>query len=167
LALEKSIPLIGYGWSPGQAPIQSSVMKTNAHLTRKIQDVAYKALSSITGDDVKPYFLQEKHYRMKDRFPYNIHPLAFLSYREEVVLKRVKQLGWTQPTDTDINSTNCLLNAYANKVHKEMYGFHPYSLEIAGIVRSGAMSREEGLNKLNQPEDNEIVRLVEKKLGFL
>ena len=30
LAIEKNIPFIGYGWSPGQAPVQSSVMKINA-----------------------------------------------------------------------------------------------------------------------------------------
>jgi hypothetical protein len=41
-ALEKNIPFIGWGWSPGQAPIQSSVMKTNPALMQKTQQATFK-----------------------------------------------------------------------------------------------------------------------------
>ena len=42
-ALEMSIPLVGFGWSPGQAPIQSAIMKTNPALIRKTQSAIKKA----------------------------------------------------------------------------------------------------------------------------
>ena len=51
------------------------------------------------------------------KFPYNIHPLAFLDYNEDKIVGEIKQLGWQMPDDTDSNSTNCLLNAFANDVH--------------------------------------------------
>ena len=36
-ALEMSIPLVAFGWSPGQAPLQSAIMKTNPALIRQTQ----------------------------------------------------------------------------------------------------------------------------------
>lgn len=36
-ALEMHIPLVAFGWSPGQAPIQSAIMKTNQALIRQNQ----------------------------------------------------------------------------------------------------------------------------------
>ncbi len=36
-ALEMSIPLVAFGWSPGQAPIQSAIMKTNPAFIRSNQ----------------------------------------------------------------------------------------------------------------------------------
>jgi len=50
-----------------------------------------------------------------------------------------------KPSDTDANSSNCTVNAFANQIHKDRYGFHPYVWEIANMVRSGAMTRDEGM----------------------
>jgi len=36
-AIEKNIPFVGFGWSPGQAPLESSVMKTNALFIKSTQ----------------------------------------------------------------------------------------------------------------------------------
>ena len=43
-ALEMSIPLVAFGWSPGQAPIQSAIMKTNPSLIRQNQKALKAAL---------------------------------------------------------------------------------------------------------------------------
>ena len=40
--IEKEIPFVGYGWSPGQAPVQSSVMKSNASLMKITQKAIYE-----------------------------------------------------------------------------------------------------------------------------
>lgn len=48
----------------------------------------------------------------------------------------------------------------------EQHGFHPYTLEIAGLVRDGYMTREEGLNKLSVPPDPEVIEYVRKRLGI-
>lgn len=166
LALEKEIPYIGYGWSPGQAPVQSSVMKTSVPFTKATQKVLFEPLYAKFGDEIKPYFLSEELFEDGEKFPYNIHPLAFLEYDEEKIYGRIMELGWQPPTDTDPNSTNCLMNAFANKVHIEKCGFHPYAFEVAGLVRMGVMTREEGLKRLNQSGDEKIINAVRNKLGL-
>ena len=164
LSLEKEIPFVGYGWSPGQAPVQSSVMKTSAALIRATQRVIYEPLHKTIGDKINPYFLEERHFKLSDKFPYNIHPLAFLDYDEETIYKRIKELGWNPPKDTDPNSTNCLMNAFANQIHQDQFGFHPYAFEMAGLVRMGVLSRQEALKRLSEPGDKEIIEGVKARL---
>jgi len=166
LAIEKKIPFIGYGWSPGQAPVQSSVMKINADFIRSSQKSFYDPLYKIAGDDIKPYFLDESDFEKLQSGIYNIHPLAFLEYKEEIIYQRIQELGWKQPKDTDSNSTNCLLNSFANQVNIKIFGFHPYAFEIAGLVRSGVLTREEGIEKIEAPQNENIIKHVKSKLGL-
>ena len=164
MALEKDIPFIGYGWSPGQAPIQSSIMKTNPALIRMTQKVVYDPLYKIAGDEIRPYFLEDRHFNSGKEFPYNIHPLAFLEYNEGKIFSRMKELNWERPEDTDPNSTNCLLNTFANQVHEKLYGYNPYVFEIAKMVREGVMTRQEGLRKFDKEVTPSAVDLVKEKL---
>lgn len=163
-AIEKEIPFVGFGWSPGQAPVSSSVMKTNARLMQSTQQAIYKPLHNIAGDRINPYFVTAKQFENPEQFPWNVHPLAFLAYDEDAIIQRIKTFGWEKPDDTDPNSSNCLLNAYANYIHRQRYHFHPYVWEIANMVREGVMSREEGLEKIEPPEDEKMVAYSRKIL---
>ncbi len=171
-AIEMGIPLIAYGWSPGQAPIQSSIMKLNPSMIRQTQEIIIKILREFLGDDLTSYVLQEKHFKMIERESektkkgifYNIHPLAFFEYNEEKIIMEIKKLGWEHPEDTDTNSTNCLLNAYSNLVHQEQFGYNPYTFEVASLVRGGFMDREDGISKLNSAPDENVINYVKKKL---
>ena len=172
-AIILGIPLIAYGWSPGQAPIQSSVMKWSPSMIHQTQSVMNNTFKRILKDDMSPLLLGEsefekiKEFEMQERFLlYNIHPLAFMDYNEEKIIEEIRTLGWVDPKDTDSNSTNCLLNGFANQTHQEKYGFHPYAFEIGGMVREGYMSREEGLRKLSVPADPIIVSYVKERLGI-
>jgi tRNA(Ile)-lysidine synthase TilS/MesJ len=170
-AIEMRVPLVAYGWSPGQAPLRSSVLKTNAVMILQMQKVMKKIFKKMVGDRLSGFFLQEHHFDLaesskKDLFPYLIHPLAFLNYDEEEIVSNIKDLNWVYPKDTDSNSTNCLLNGFANQVHIEQHGFHPYSFEIATLVREGYMTRKDGLKKLSIPPDPKVVEYVKKKLGI-
>lgn len=156
-ALEKDIPFVGFGWSPGQAPVQASVMKTNAQLMQSTQQGIYQPLFEIAGSAINPYFVTPEQFRHPEIFPWNIHPLAFLEYDEEKIVERIRDYGWVKPDDTDPNSSNCLLNAYANSIHRQRYQFHPYVWEIANMVREGVMSREAGLAKIEPPEVEKMV----------
>ncbi len=166
LAIEKNIPFITYGWSPGQAPIASSVFKTNPTMMKSMQDALKGPMSSIVGDDIDPYFLEEKHFNEPDRFPYNISPLAFLDYNEENIYITISKLGWKAPDDTDANSTNCLLNSYANILHIEQFGYHPYAFEMANLVREGIIKREDALNRLKESGQTNVIENVKQKLAF-
>ena len=172
-AIEMAIPLISYGWSPGQIPMQSSVLRLNLPMVQQTQGTMKRCMQKIMGDDSVPFLLRERHFdlfsgirikRGKWSF-YNISPLAFLDYDEHEIVREIKRLGWNSPQDTDANSTNCLLNAFANKAHQERFGFHPYAFEIASLVREGHMSREEGLKRLSTEPDLRTVESVASKLG--
>ena len=164
IALEKDIPFVVYGWSPGQAPITSSVIKNNPQMIKTMQGALYNPLYRIVGDEITPYFLEEKHFMSYYHFPYYIHPLAFLDYNEEAIYQNVFLLGWRLPDDVDANSTNCLLNSFANVVHKQNLGFHPYAFEMANLVRKGYIDRAKALKRLNQQENPRIVEIVKNKL---
>ena len=172
-AIEMAIPLISYGWSPGQIPIQSSVLRLNLVMLQQTRRTMKKCMQKIMGSDFAPFVLQERHFDLFSenavnggrRSFYNISPLAFLDYDEHEIVREIRELGWNPPKDTDANSTNCLLNAFANKAHQERFGFHPYAFEIAGLVRENHMTREAGLKRLSTPPDSKTLQSVAKKLG--
>jgi hypothetical protein len=166
-ALEMSIPFVAFGWSPGQAPIQSAIMKTNASLTKQTQKAFVSGLSAQVSSLFNSYLIPSAYYDLyKESFPYNIHPLAFFDYDEEKIRKELEVIGWRLPTNTDTNSTNCLLNAFANHCHLEHHKFHPYVWEIANMVRQGIMTRQEGIEKIYVPQNSEQVAYARKKLGL-
>lgn len=157
-ALEKNIPLAAYGWSPGQAPITSAIMQTSPRL----QSITHKTVRDpilYHCKELSCYFLSDKDLKIeREKWPINIHPLAFMDYNEEEILKFIKSLGWEQPLDTDPNSSNCVLNALANYLHRNKFHFHPYAWEIAGIVRAEGIPREEGITKTTKDEEMSMVK---------
>jgi tRNA(Ile)-lysidine synthase TilS/MesJ len=166
-ALEMSIPLVAFGWSPGQAPIQSAIMKTNPALTRQTQSALKKAFPGETCGFLENYFIPDGYYEIyKERYPQNIHPLAFFDYNEARIIEELNDIGWRAPTDTDTNSSNCLLNAFANQIHIERNGFHPYVWEIANMVRQGVMDRDEGMEKIYTEQNPQMVEYAKKRLGL-
>jgi tRNA(Ile)-lysidine synthase TilS/MesJ len=166
LAIEKNIPFIIYGWSPGQAPIKSSIMKNNPNITKMMQKVIFEPLYDIVGDKIKPYFLEETHFNGQYEFPYNISPLAFLEYNEEKIYKKIYQLGWEDPKDTDATSTNCILNSYAIHIHKKKYNFNPYVFHLANLVREGNLDRNTALERIHDIDQRDTIELVRKRLGI-
>lgn len=165
-SIEQRIPFLIFGMSPGQAPIATAVVKTNPQMIRTMQDTLLRPLSDRVGDTIKPFFLEQRHFDRPDDFPYSINPLAFADYDEEVIFKTADGYGWKKPDDTDANSTNCLLNALANQVHLDSFGVNPYAYEIAELVRTGCMSRQEGLARLAEPFPAKQIEAVKKSLGI-
>lgn len=164
IAIEKEIPFVAFGWSPGQAPITSSILKLTPQMVRSMEKILKVPMSGVVPNAVEPYFLEERHYSTPDKFPYFIHPLGFSGYNEKKILKNIEQFGWKMPQGVEINATNCLLNLFADEVHIAKYGFHPYLLEIAAFVRDGYMTRREGLMHLPFRKDKKIVDMIRKKL---
>jgi hypothetical protein len=167
-ALEMSIPLVAFGWSPGQAPIKSAIMKTNPALTLQNQNAFRSAFPDDLSLQMGRYLIPGSYYDLyKDRFPHNIHPLAFFDYDEKRIEIELGDVGWKSPKDTDTNSTNCLLNAFANNCHLNRHGFHPYVWEIANMVRRGDMSRDDGIKKIYAEQDQLMIEYARNKLCAL
>lgn len=172
-AIEMGIKIIAYGWSPGQAPVQSSVMMLNASMIEKTQKMMRESLSRIMGEGLTPYVLNNSHFETLRQSTdngqgfYNVHPLAFLEYDEEKIFASIGKLGWKPPSDTDSNSSNCLLNTFANQAHLDRYKFHPYAMENANLVRDGHLKREEALERLNRPMDQTLSGYIKKTLNII
>lgn len=167
LTLQKHIPIMAWGWSPGQAPIRSSIMRINPALFKSNQETYRKPMLKIAGEEINRYFLSDEEFNNPEMFPYNVSPLAFMDYDEQKIVKKIEELGWQYPKGLDANSTNCLLNSFANEIHIEKHGFHPYAFEISGMVRTKVMSRDEGMEKIYQGQKQaEVIESSKKKLGL-
>jgi tRNA(Ile)-lysidine synthase TilS/MesJ len=165
-AIEKEIPLIAFGWSPGQAPVTSSVLEINPAMMRTMEKAIQGPLTGIAGKGLERFFPSEKHYKTKGRFPVFVHPLELFPYNEKNILKFIKNLGWIMPSGIDLNASNCLLNSLADEAHIAQYKFHPYAGEIAALVREGYMTRAEGLAHLPVKKSAMVLKAVRKKLGL-
>jgi len=166
VAIEKDIPFVVFGMSPGQAPLSTAVVKTNAQMVRRTQEAILQPLRPHVGNHLNAYFLEERHFQHAERFPYSINPLAFMEYDEEAIFRTVQSLGWVKPDDTDRNSTNCLINSLANQVHLDTFGYNPYASELAELVREGVMERKVALKRLNQPQCTKTIEGVKRALGW-
>jgi tRNA(Ile)-lysidine synthase TilS/MesJ len=165
-AFEKEIPVLAYGWSPGQIPMTAALFRTNPRMLAASLKVAKEPLRRAVGDEIDVYFPEARHLANAAEFPYNVSPLVFGEYDEAAALQRIQTLAWERPPRTDPNSTNCLLNSFANAVHIEQMGYHPYAMELAGLVRGDYMSRETALDRLETEASREIVDAVGAKLGL-
>ncbi len=167
IAIEKGIPFVVFGFSPGQASLATSIVKTNPKMVRMMQGMLLERLAKRAGEDVRELFLEESHFEKEAAFPYTVNPLTFSDYDESRIYGIAHRYGWRKPGDTDANSTNCLLNALANYVHVKHFGFNPYAYEVAELVRSGRMSRSEGLARLASALPLERIHWVEQTLEAL
>ncbi len=166
-AIEMNIPLVAFGWSPGQAPLQSAIMRTNPILINKNQEAIIQAFPIHIFNSISQFFLPQEYFiRYQKYFPHNIHPLAFFDYNESKILDELKTMGWHAPDDTDTNSSNCLVNAFANQCHIERHNYHPYVWEIASMVRQKVMDRNEGMKKIYAEQNQHLVEYAKKRLGL-
>lgn len=165
LALWHRVPMIVYGWSPGQAPLSSALFRRPLGLYRRMVDALVEPLARLAGDEVRAYFPSAADWEGCGDPPHDVAPLLFHPYDEDSILSSVADLGWRRPADTDPNSSNCLLNAFGNAVHRARHGFHPYALELANLVRLGSLPREEALTRLEAAEDANLVAMVCDRLG--
>lgn len=165
-AIEQSIPFVIFGWSPGQVSGSSPIFKANPMIIKSTQKVLYGPLHQIAGDRINPYFLEARHFGLPDRFPYHISPLSFIKYDEEETLKEISKYGWRRPEEVDPNSTNCLINSFANELHQQQYGYNPYVFELAKLTREGYLERRQALRRVQKRADPITVESVKKRLGL-
>jgi hypothetical protein len=164
-AILRKIPFICFGWTPGQIHIKAPVVKFDYRMILANQKQIKAPITGKLGDEFNKYFIDDKWLEAeKDNIPQLAYPLVYSDYNEEKIIATIGRIGWKKPSDTDMNSTNCLLNSYANSEHARSYGYNPYSLEIANLVREGFLSREEGLKKLSEPGEESVISYVKGEL---
>lgn len=164
-AILRKIPFVCFGWTPGQVHVKAPIMRLDYRMIMANQKQIQEPILKNLGEEYKKYFIDPQWIEAnKEYIPYLAYPLVFSNYNEDEILDTIKSIGWKRPQDTDMNSTNCLLNSYANSIHARDYGYNPYSLEIASLVRAGFLSREEGLKKLLVSGEDSVINYVKDEL---
>ncbi|WP_054740290.1 argininosuccinate synthase domain-containing protein [Cellulosilyticum ruminicola] len=167
VCIEKDIPMMIFGWAPGQIDQRSVIMQPNKRFLQKAQEVFTNAHQTVLASHMDKYLLTAKAYDSEDiSIPYFVNPLMFNEYDFDKVQKTILELGWKYPDNTDASSTNCLLNTLGNYVHEKRYGYNPYSEEISELIREGKLTREEGLDKLNKQTNRQVLEACLTKLGI-
>jgi tRNA(Ile)-lysidine synthase TilS/MesJ len=163
-AIVQEAPFIVFAFTAGQSP--NPIIELSPSFIRWSRDLFEKQLQKIGIDDKDELFLLKSEVikNMGENAPSILHPLCLWDYNEENVLETVMEIGWNPPGINDSNSTNCTLNSFACYNHLEKYGFHPYTFDVAGLVRSGEMPREEGFDKINQELSEPLIEEAAKKL---
>lgn len=166
LAVELRIPLLVYGWLPGQYPLDSSFHATDAKtLQLSIEEIA-TPLRKVVGSAIDPYFPKPHELEKARKYPYIAAPLLFMDHDEKSRLHSVQALGWESPTGKNSDSPNCLLDSFAIQQHLQQMGYHPHVAVLAAMVREGYLSREAALSQMEVPAAPEVIRAVKAKLGF-
>lgn len=164
-AIMRKIPLIAFGWTPGQVQTKNQKIKLNYKMVKSNFVRMKEKVVSQFGNEYETLFLSdeilEEH---KDEMPALYYPFWDEEYDEDIINTTIKGLGWDKPKGIDMNSTNCLLNSYAINNHMKTYGFHPYALELSQLIRTGSLTREEAMKRILVIEDNDTIKYVEKKL---
>lgn len=166
-AIEKRVPLVMLGNSPGQVlRSEEELIYQDNRIPYKLRRRLFEKVAGQTGPWVyDSLMLTAKEYATTP-FPYFVSPLPILGYDEAEIYRTIEPLGWSKPTDVDPSSTNCRLNAFGIIRHQNLYRFHPYDYEMSQLVRLGSMSREAALEKLTDPRERvaELAGEVERDL---
>jgi tRNA(Ile)-lysidine synthase TilS/MesJ len=165
-AITEKAPFIVFAFTAGQSP--NPIINLSSNFIQWSRNLFETQLQKIGVDDKDELFLLKKSVleNLGDNVPSILHPLCLWDYSENLVLETLLEIGWEPPEINDSNSTNCTLNSFACYNHLEKYGFHPYTFDIAGLVRSGEMPREEGFEKINQELSQPLIKEAAKKLNF-
>ncbi|MBG9587068.1 hypothetical protein LIS77_14120 [Cytobacillus firmus] len=160
LANKLNIPLIAGGWTPGQMT-DSAVLESDfiqgiiSKYADRMKEVSEKAWAHVGSEEEQLQVTQ-----------FLVNPLYVSDYKEEEIVKSLKEIGWKQPKDTDSCSSNCRLNSFLIVDHLKKFQFHPYVYELSYHVRAGLMSRHEALEKMSHINVTlDYVNKLEEELG--
>lgn len=165
-AITEKAPFIVFAFTAGQSP--NPIIPLSANFIQWSRNLFETQLQKIGIDDKDELFLLKKAVlaNLGENVPSILHPLCLWDYNEDIILETLLEIGWELPGINDSNSTNCTLNSFACYNHLKKYGFHPYTFDIAGLVRSGDMPREEGFEKITQELSQPLIMEAAKKLNF-
>lgn len=84
---------------------------------------------------------------------------------EEMLTFLDESAPWLRPDDTG-RSTNCLVNAAGIAVHKMEQGYHSYALPYSWDVKLGHKTRQEAVEELDDPSEDEAVERMLQEIGY-
>lgn len=166
-AIERRIPLVMLGNSPGQVlRSDEELIYQDNKIPFALRRQLFARVAERTGSWAYDYLMLTASEYAATPFPYIVSPLPILGYDEGEIFRTIAHLGWSRPDDVDPSSTNCRLNAFGIVRHQNLYGFHPYDYEMSQLVRTGVLSREAALARVEDPGERaaQVAGRVEREL---
>ncbi|MBP7175209.1 MAG: hypothetical protein KBA53_03180 [Thermoclostridium sp.] len=165
-AIQRNIPIICFGWTPGQIGITNPMLKLDYKMILANERQIRDKILAMMGEGFSRFFLDPDWLQAnKEKIPYLYYPFVNNEYDEEHIIRSIQAIGWEMEEETDSNSTNCLLNTYANFMHQDRFGYHPYCMEMANMVRQGLIKREAALRKISNIGSIKNVRKISNILS--
>lgn len=145
LAIEKNIPLILAGYSPGQPEPERMLYEFSPTLISDIDwtPPALKNNNFFTDQDLSRFF-NPNSYPKDTCFPRYLAPYHAWQYNQEEIMKKVVELGlvksgkYASPVFSNY-PINWLL-MYSDLKH---FGYNPYLPEFAALIREGKASLQQ------------------------
>lgn len=147
LAVRHDIPVIAGGYVGGQVPHDSAVLRLDLDRMRQQQEAGLARKVAAFGADAARHFAFVPPRGGRSEVVV-INPMTTVAVTEDEIVAAIGELGWQRTADTGLHSSNCRLNDLGIAVHHRRHGFHPYALEISEQVRTGLMTRNEGLRRI-------------------
>lgn len=176
-AIDKKIPLIFVGFTPGQYPDVSyeNFLKSKSciYLTDTVNrddppdiiKIIRDPIDEISGEEAGSYYFKSQYLEKDTYCPHILFPFqTIFDYDEKEIYKKIKSLGWEKPKDTDACSTNCLINNLSNYAFVKQYGYHPYIAEISSMVREGLLSYKDVRRLEKIKKNTKAMKTCMKKL---
>lgn len=142
VAVEKGIPLVMAGYSPGQPEPERMLYEFSRKLIESVEwtPPELKACGEFTADELLRFF-DPRHYPEETVFPRYLAPFHAWKYDQDEIMKEVVRLGLVKSTKhaSPIFSNypiNWLL-MYSDLKH---FGYNPYLPEFAALIREGKAS---------------------------
>lgn len=142
LAIEKNIPLVLAGYSPGQPEPERMLYEFSQQLIRNEDwtPPALKACGTFTAEELR-HFYNPLTLPSDTRFPRYLAPFHAWDYDQDAVIKAVVDLGLVRrrahASPIVSNYPINWLMMYSDLKH---FGYNPYAPEFAALIREGKAS---------------------------
>lgn len=143
LALEKNIPLVLAGYSPGQPEPERMLYEFSPEMIQKTDwtPPALKESGVFTQQELD-YFFNPNTYPPGTQFPRYLAPFHAWSYSQEKVMAEVVRLNLVPSTRyTNPILTNYPINWLSMYSDLKHFGYNPYQPEFSALIREGKANR--------------------------
>jgi PP-loop superfamily ATP-utilizing enzyme len=165
IAAEKNIPNVVVGTTPGQLRQKNYDMKSKFDdLTDTHKNMIAPMINLLKklGNKEAIKSLDASLWTKLKISKMNLVPFfEYRKYNEKEVYEVIeRELDWRKMKSTDSCSTNCQLNSLGIAIHQKKYNLHPYVIPLARDVREGLMTREDALEAVKSPINDNLVNHI-------
>jgi hypothetical protein len=79
MAIKQGIPILAYGWSPGQIPLASAFVHFSSSMLQAVVDAAMAPLEAVVNGRILEYFPERQQLVDAKVLPHIVSPLVFLN----------------------------------------------------------------------------------------